>query len=304
MIHRPVLGERCAGPPQEPVVHTHASVALLLSGRSVMHMGSAWTVEAGDVFLVPEGAPHYRLDQEPSAYTGVGVCMSCLPAESWGPTLRALFVAVGEGACPILRPGDADREELARTLQCLREEPDAGAPWLVEARLGVLTALLRRASPAAAARPQDSPIVARALDHIARHALEPLSLVDVARAVARAPSHLATRVKAETGESVGAWIAHARMAQARELLLRGDDTVDVVAEKVGYSSPSHFHRTFRRMHGLSPAAWREQHRLGPLSPPAPPATAPPRSDTRTAPGPAAGGPRTARPAPDRSPPRP
>jgi AraC family transcriptional regulator, transcriptional activator of pobA len=260
VIHRPVVGERCAGPVERPVVHTHASVALLLSGSGVMHMGSAWTVGEGDVFLVPEGAPHYRLDHEPSSYVGVGLCMSCLPAGGWGPTLRALFGSVGEGACPVLRLVEADRDELARTLASLQEEPDAAAPWLVEARLGVLTALLRRASPAAAPRPQDSPIVARALDHIARHALEPLSLVDVARAVGRAPSHLATRVKAETGESVGAWIAHARMAQARELLLRGDDTVDVVAEKVGYGSPSHFHRTFRSMHGLSPAAWRDRHR--------------------------------------------
>lgn len=260
MIHRPVVGDRCSGPPEAPVVHTHGSIALLRSGRSVMHMGSAWTVQTGDVFLVPEGAPHYRVDQLPSDYLGVGVCMSCLPADGWGPTLRALFAAVGEGACPVLRPDEADRDEIARTLRSLQGEPDAGAPWLVDSRLGVLTALLRRSAPAAAPRPHESPIVARALDHIARHALEPLSLADVARAVGRAPSHLATRVKAETGESVGAWIAHARMAHARELLLRGDDTVDVVAEKVGYGSPSHFHRTFRRMHGLSPAAWREQHR--------------------------------------------
>lgn len=260
MIYRPVTGDRCAGPIDAPVVHTHGSIALLLTGRGVMHMGSSWAVQAGDVFLVPEGAPHYRLDHEPSEYIGVGVCMSCLPTAGWGRALRALFAAVGEGACPVLRPDDADRDEIAFTLRSLHGETDPGAPWLVDARLGVLTALLRRAAPGAAPRPHDSPIVARALDHIARHALEPLSLVDVARAVGRAPSHLATRVKAETGESVGAWIAYARMAQAREMLLRGDDTVDVVAEKVGYASPSHFHRTFRRMHGLSPAAWRDEHR--------------------------------------------
>lgn len=260
MIHRPVIGERCNRPADQPVVHTHGSVALLLEGRGVMHLGSAWTLETGDVFLVPEGAPHYRLDHEPTRYTGLGVCMSCLPGTGWGPVLRELFAAVGEGACPVLRPSEADREEIRRTLAALQGEVDAGAPWLVDSRLGVLTALLRRATPQAAPRPNDSPVVARALDHIARHALEPLSLVDVARAVGRAPSHLATRVKAETGESVGTWIAHARMAQARELLLRGDDTVDVVAEKVGYSSASHFHRTFRKMHGLPPAGWREAHR--------------------------------------------
>jgi AraC family transcriptional activator of pobA len=272
VIHRPVVGERCSGPREVPVVHTHGSVALLLTGHGVMHMGSAWTVEAGDVFLVPEGAPHLLLsgpsrpvrhDHEPSDYLGVGVCMSCLPAAGWGPALRALFVAVGEGACPVLRPDDDDREELARTLRSLPGWARclARPGWSTPAS-GCSPPCSAGLHPAAAPRPHDSPIVARALDHIARHALEPLSLIDVARAVGRAPSHLATRVKAETGESVGAWIAHARMAHARELLLRGDDTVDVVAEKVGYSSPSHFHRTFRRLHGASPAAWRDEHRRG------------------------------------------
>jgi AraC family transcriptional activator of pobA len=222
-------------------------------------MGSAWTVASGDLFLVPEGAPHYRVDLEPSDFIGVAVCMSCVPDTRWGPALRGLFARIGEGACPVLRPADPDRDELVTTLGALSSGEPA-EPWLTDARIGVLTGLLRRAAPAAGPRPIDSPIVARALDHIARHALEPLSLIDVARAVGRAPSHLASRIKAETGESVGAWIAHARMAHARELLLRGDDTVDVVAEKVGYASPSHFHRTFRRIHGASPASWREQHR--------------------------------------------
>ncbi len=270
MIHRAIHtpgspgSEPCSGPRTQPVVHTHGSIGLLRTGRSLLHMGSTWTIEAGDVFLVPEGAPHYRSDSveddlEPPTAVGVGVCMSCLPDARWGPALRGLFEAVGEGACPVLRPDEADRDELFRTLDVLanRHIPE---PWLVDARLAVLTAVLRRASAAAEPRPTDSPLVARALDFVARHALEPISLVDVAKAVGRAPSHLATRVKAETGESVGAWIAHARMAQARELLLRGDDTIDVIAEKVGYASPSHFHRTFRRMHDCTPAAWRSGHR--------------------------------------------
>jgi len=262
MIHRPVVGHRCAGPPEGPVVHAHGAVALLLSGRGLLHMGGAWGLRAGDVFIVPEGVPHYRRDEEPCALVGFGLCMPCVPQVGWGPALRALFVQVAKGACPVLRPADADREELTLTLRALAAPEDAGAPWLVEARLGVLAALLRRAAPGAADRPQEAPLVARALDYIAQHALEPLSLIDVARAVGRAPAHLAARVKAETGEPVGAWIVQARMAQARALLLRGDDTVDVIAEKVGYVSPSHFHRTFRRTHGLSPAAWRAQHRAG------------------------------------------
>lgn len=260
MIHRPVVGHACGASPAGPVVHTHASVALLRAGRSLLQLAGAWTVQAGDVFIVPEGVPHYRVDQEQSEALGVGLCMSCLPAGAWGPSLRALVVGVAAGACPVLRVDAGDQAELELTLRALHAPPEARAPWLVEARIGVLTAILMRATPVAADRPVGSPLVARALDHIARRALAPLSLIDVARAVGSAPSHLAARVKAETGEPVGAWIVHARMAQARALLLRGDDTVERVAERVGYLSPSHFHRTFRRIHGVAPAAWRSLHR--------------------------------------------
>lgn len=262
MTHHAVLPHTsCDGARQrEPVVHTHGSIALLLSGEGVMHMGSTWSLQAGDAFLVPEGAPHYRLDHAPSTYLGLAVCMSCLPEDRWGPPLRSLFAKIGEGGCPVVRPDPVARDELAHVLQALHDERDRPA-WVLDARMGVLTALLCRSDAVAADQPPtETPVVARALDWIARNALRQVSLVDVAQAVGRAPSHLATRVKGETGETVGAWITHARMARARELLLRSDDTVDVVAEKVGYRSPSHFHRTFRKVHQLPPARWRDVHR--------------------------------------------
>jgi AraC-like DNA-binding protein len=34
----------------------------------------------------------------------------------------------------------------------------------------------------------------------------------------------------------------------------------VIAERVGYADPSHFVRLFRRHHGVTPAAFRAQHR--------------------------------------------
>ncbi len=50
------------------------------------------------------------------------------------------------------------------------------------------------------------------------------------------------------------------MAQARQLLIGSDDTIEWVAGRVGFESAPHFHRTFRRVHGSSPGAWRRQHR--------------------------------------------
>jgi AraC-like DNA-binding protein len=46
-----------------------------------------------------------------------------------------------------------------------------------------------------------------------------------------------------------------RLNRARELLMRGDDTVASISHAVGYPNPSHFINEFRRRFGLSPRAY-------------------------------------------------
>jgi AraC-like DNA-binding protein len=57
-----------------------------------------------------------------------------------------------------------------------------------------------------------------------------------------------------------AWIIAGRMAEARRRLLHSDESVEVIAERVGYADPTHFVRLFRREHGSTPAAWRARLR--------------------------------------------
>jgi len=48
------------------------------------------------------------------------------------------------------------------------------------------------------------------------------------------------------------------MAEARWRLRGTDERVDIIAERVGYADVTHFIRLFRRVHGLTPAAWRRK----------------------------------------------
>ncbi len=61
-----------------------------------------------------------------------------------------------------------------------------------------------------------------------------------------------------TGRTAHQWIIACRMAEARRRLLHSDELVDVIAERVGYRDPTQFIRMFRRHHGATPAAWRQQ----------------------------------------------
>ncbi|MBL1119437.1 helix-turn-helix domain-containing protein [Streptomyces sp. 110] len=61
------------------------------------------------------------------------------------------------------------------------------------------------------------------------------------------------------GTTVGAWVRTRRLEAAREELARpgaAHRSIAAVAHRWGFTSPSHFSRTFRESYGMSPAQWR------------------------------------------------
>jgi AraC-like DNA-binding protein len=157
----------------------------------------------------------------------------------------------------------AQAEAVARHIDCAGRTVRAGVHgmWFLVGYAGRGLAEVVRASGSARAAPQPRPsIVAEAMAVIEARCLGPLSLQEVAAAVRRTPAYVTTAVKQATGRTVGAWIAEGRLAEARRRLLATDEYVEVIAERVGYADPSHFMRLFRRHHGVTPAAYRAQHR--------------------------------------------
>lgn len=88
----------------------------------------------------------------------------------------------------------------------------------------------------------------------------PIGLSDVAKAVDRSPAYLTDLVRRETGKTVLSWIIECRMANARRLLLNTNQSVNQIAELVGYYDRRHFGRQFLKLHNSTPQAWRNAHR--------------------------------------------
>lgn len=83
--------------------------------------------------------------------------------------------------------------------------------------------------------------------------------VDVlARRVGMSPRHFARTFKAHLGTSPAALVANARIEAAQRLLAQSDLSVQAVAAEVGFGSEETFRRTFFRVAGVSPSAWRER----------------------------------------------
>jgi len=79
----------------------------------------------------------------------------------------------------------------------------------------------------------------------------------LAKAAAMSRSAFAERFAAAFERSPMSLVHHVRMQRAHQLLTQnGSLSIEEVANRVGYSSRSHFSRAFKNHHGVSPTACR------------------------------------------------
>ncbi|MEU5144230.1 helix-turn-helix transcriptional regulator [Streptomyces sp. NPDC021139] len=144
------------------------------------------------------------------------------------PLLRLLLDRLGE---PHLPPRSRDVTE-AMVLDVLRPSPRA---LLVQLPT---SALLRPIVDAVRADPSDQ-----------------RTLTGWATALGCSARTLTRAFRTETGTSFARWVASVRAQHAVHLLARGFE-IDVVADAVGYRSPSAFGAAFRRTTGTTPGRFR------------------------------------------------
>lgn len=92
-------------------------------------------------------------------------------------------------------------------------------------------------------------IVLSELEH--EHTLE-----ELAQRVDLSPWHLCHLFKAEFGVSLKQYLIQLRLHTAADLLTGSLLTVTQVMDQVGIRDRSHFSRDFKRVFGMSPAAYR------------------------------------------------
>ncbi len=120
--------------------------------------------------------------------------------------------------------------------------------------------MLTRLETSQASDMTDDKISTRVLDYVSEHYLEPLSLQTIAQKFHRAPAHLTTRFRKATGLPVMECVLEKRMDEAKHLLATTSQTVQKIADHIGYTDVSLFSRQFRRRYGVSPRQWREESR--------------------------------------------
>ena len=153
-------------------------------------------------------------------------------------------------------------EPLSRLLKTVDDpvERRTLAPLAVEE---LVFRLLRSEAAAAmrgAIRSTDTRPITEAMRLMRKQAFRPLSVEGIARQVAMSPSHFAHRFRAVARMSPMRFVKEVRLDAARTLLLSQGVRASEVALSVGYESPAHFARDFKRRFGASPVRYAQRLR--------------------------------------------
>ena len=73
------------------------------------------------------------------------------------------------------------------------------------------------------------------------------------------PSYLSHLFKSTTGSSVMGYLQSCRIAEAKRCLAQTNMRIGEIVEHCGFSDCSNFSRTFRKLTGLSPSAFRARY---------------------------------------------
>lgn len=262
-------------PPPGPLVSTFFMIFVLTAGRGRGRHLESIDLHAGDIHIIPAGVEHQAIDIGNLEGWIVGfdpILLASLEAERFPERLRIRGAAKPELVRSLfvrgllrLRPGQPRWQRVEHLLTELEAElretqwgaENAAHAWFVL----LITELMRELQAHSSFVPPGlGGLVRDALAFIEAHCLEPLSLQDVAAAVGRTPSHLANIIRRDTGMTVGDWLREHRMSEARRRLLETEASIESVASQVGYADVTHFIRTFRRAHGMTPRDFRDRRR--------------------------------------------
>ena len=93
------------------------------------------------------------------------------------------------------------------------------------------------------------------------HLRQDLSVESLAERACLSPRHFSRRFKDVFGTTPATFVEDLRLGEARERLTLPDQTIDSVADSVGFNSSDAFRRAFERRFGLEPSTYRKHFSL-------------------------------------------
>ncbi|SEF36365.1 AraC family transcriptional regulator, activator of mtrCDE [Amycolatopsis pretoriensis] len=256
---------------------------VLLDGECRLYVGrEVFELRSGDVVLIPSGAAHRVVTAGPGRPRGIvetdGDAFATTRSERGGDPVIDLFCGhytVNAGAGALLfrsLPGaihvafgqSAETDEVLRALSSLMRleasREGSGTAAILAALCTVLLAMVLRTARGADVvwTAVTDPGIADAVGSVLAEPGQDWTIERLGRQASMSRATFLRRFVRETGMTVGAFLARARVMAAAELLTTTDAPVATVADRVGYRSESAFGRAFRAEVGTTPGRFRRE----------------------------------------------
>jgi len=95
-------------------------------------------------------------------------------------------------------------------------------------------------------------------NYVQAHLSEPISTQKLADHLFISRPYLSERFRAETGQTLTDYILKEKTEEAKRLLRYSDKSLTAISDYLGFSSPGHFSRVFRKYAACAPSEYRDQ----------------------------------------------
>ena len=265
---------------QEPAkadMHCHDFIELeyVLSGKGIHRVGNMEIpVGRGHVFFTNYDTPHCFISREENPIVLINCVFTPESLEGAGLRFEEFAAVASDMLYQVLFPGEVQAQpylavvdtsqELRRMFEhmcreyAMREEGYASVllGCLIQALVWFMRLYQQQHALHSTVKTAQAEYVNTVLDYIQNNYAAKLSLQELARVALLSPNHLCKVFKELTGETVSEHIQHLRMEKACEILKDPHQTLEAVAEAVGYGDVGHFRRVFKKEMGKTPTTYR------------------------------------------------
>ncbi|MDQ1912653.1 AraC family transcriptional regulator [Paenibacillus sp. GD4] len=250
---------------QRPHSHSFYELYCLLEGERVYFMnGKVHTAQKGDIVIVVPHDLHSTASSQVEQFERVLIHFTPeFLHEADGDILRMNPFLEST----LLRIPPKEQPELERLLlqmvgECKEEQPlhDAYVRHLL---LELLIRLHRINADIPVSPAPSHPMhqkVSEITAYIQTNYREALTLEQLAKQFFISPAYLSRIFLKLTGFHISEYIRVVRIREAQKLLRTTRQKVHAVAEQVGFEHISHFNKTFKKVTGVSPLHYRQDHR--------------------------------------------
>lgn len=108
-------------------------------------------------------------------------------------------------------------------------------------------------------QPSENDTISRIRQYVEDHIHTELTREQIGRALFMNPDYIARNFRAKQGVSLNDYIRDRRISRAKKLLRETSLPLPEICAQVGYTYNSYFFNTFKKITGLSPIEYRNQH---------------------------------------------